>query len=51
MPVFIGHFLFATDKAERKIIYTHHLFAIVLAVGLSAIYWVPAMMMQEYISI
>ena len=50
MPVFIGHFLFATDKAERKIIYTHHLFAIVLAVGLSAIYWVPAMMMQEYIS-
>jgi hypothetical protein len=50
MPVFIGHFLFTADKEERKIIYAHHLLAIVLSVGLSAIYWVPAMMTQEYIS-
>lgn len=50
MPFFIGHFLFATDKNLRKTVYFNHLLAIILAVGLSAIYWLPALMTQEYVS-
>ena len=51
MPVFVGHFLFIPDKTQRKIVFAHHLIAIVLAFGISAIYWLPAITMQEYVAI
>ncbi len=51
IPVFIGHCLFTTDNSKRKIVFTHHVLALILATGLSAMYWVPAMTTQEYISI
>lgn len=50
MPVFVGHFLFIPDKTKRKIVFAHHLIAIVLAFGMSAIYWLPAITTQEYIN-
>ena len=50
MPVFVGHFLFIPDKTQRKIVFAHHLVAIVLAFGLSAIYWLPAITTQEYVN-
>ncbi len=51
IPVFIGHCLFTTDNSKRKIAFTYHVLALILATGLSALYWVPAMTTQEYISI
>ncbi len=50
MPVFVGHFLFVTNKELRKFVFLNHLIAIMLAVGLSAIYWVPAMTTQDNVS-
>lgn len=50
MPIFIGHFLFVTNKELRKFVFLNHLIAIMLAVGLSAIYWVPAMTTQDNVS-
>lgn len=50
MPIFIGHFLFSTDKSQREVVYFYHFMAITLGVGLSAIYWIPAMTTQKYIS-
>ncbi|MDD2343605.1 MAG: 6-pyruvoyl-tetrahydropterin synthase-related protein [Tolumonas sp.] len=50
MPVFVGHFLFVTDKGLRRVVFLKHLMAIMLAVGLSAIYWVPAMTTQDNVS-
>jgi len=50
MPVFVGHFLFVTNKELRKLVFLNHLIATMLAVGLSAIYWVPAMTTQDNVS-
>ncbi|WP_024873232.1 6-pyruvoyl-tetrahydropterin synthase-related protein [Tolumonas lignilytica] len=50
MPVFISHFLFVNEKENRRKTVASHMIATVLAIGLAAVYWVPAMTTQEYVS-
>ena len=49
-PVPIGYILLFAGKRQRKKALIRLLVAMILGVGLSAIYWLPAMTTQEYIS-
>ena len=49
-PVPIGYILLIASKRQRKKALTRMVVAIILTVGLSAIYWFPAMTTREYIS-
>ncbi|QZZ22094.1 hypothetical protein J5X98_06755 [Leptothermofonsia sichuanensis E412] len=48
-PVPVGYVLFVSDK-QRKAALARLLISIAIAVGLSAIYWLPAMTTQESVS-
>ncbi len=50
-PVLIGYALFTASRSQRKIVFARMALAITLAIGLSAIYWLPAMTTQSFISI
>ena len=49
-PVFIGYALFMASRNQWKIVFVRLSLAIIIGSGLSAIYWFPAMMTQESIS-
>ena len=49
-PVIISYILLMAGKGERKKVLIRMAVALLLGIGLSAIYWLPAMLTQEYIS-
>ncbi len=51
MTVPIGYALSIANRNQRKIVLARMGLALILAIGLSAIYWLPAMTTQESISI
>jgi hypothetical protein len=51
MPVAIQYALFSGDRARKKMLWLRLIAAVLLMIGLSAIYWVPAMTTQSTIAI
>ncbi|MFK8183086.1 MAG: 6-pyruvoyl-tetrahydropterin synthase-related protein [Phormidesmis sp.] len=49
-PVPVGYALLMAGREQQKTIFVHLCIATILAVGLSAIYWLPAMTTQDSIS-
>ena len=50
MPILLGYCLLAVTTTSRLIAFTRNGLGILLGVGLAAIYWLPAMTTQEYVS-
>lgn len=50
-PLPIGYALFMASASQRKIVAVRLSLAVVMAIALSAIYWVPAMTTQSWVSI
>lgn len=50
LPILVGYSLVACGSIPRLIAWTRNGLGIMLGIGLAAIYWLPAMTTQEYVS-
>ncbi|MGL4205263.1 MAG: 6-pyruvoyl-tetrahydropterin synthase-related protein [Aeromonadaceae bacterium] len=50
LPVVLGHALFVPSRRYRLCSLLHHMLACALGAGLAALYWLPALTTQHYVS-